>query len=164
MHLNGARVHVARGGYTGEDGFEVRPRIPCRLVARLTHTQISIAPEDTVPVAEALTALPRVQWTGLGARDSLRLEAGMCLYGHDLSEDVGPIEAGLAWVVGKDRRASGDFVGAEHVLRTLKDGPRTRRVGLVIQGAPAREGMHIFNKEGTEQLGALCCTLDQMSL
>ena len=100
-----------------------------------------------------------VQLTGLGARDSLRLEAGMCLYGQDLDEDTTPVEAGLTWVIGesifeiisetsimshtylslgKDRRESGEFVGAEGVRKHLKEGPPRRRVGLFIDGAPAR--------------------------
>jgi aminomethyltransferase len=97
-----------------------------------------------------------VQLTGLGARDSLRLEAGMCLYGQDLDEDTTPVEAGLAWVigapcgfdcrqladilpyVGKERRKSGEFIGAEGVRQHLENGPPRRRVGLIIEGAPAR--------------------------
>ena len=98
-----------------------------------------------------------MQLTGLGARDSLRLEAGMCLYGQDLDEDTTPVEAGLTWVigmsllnfrtcsfglsvygVGKDRREAADFIGAESVLKHLKDGPPRRRVGLIVEGAPAR--------------------------
>lgn len=99
-----------------------------------------------------------VQLTGLGARDSLRLEAGMCLYGNDLDEETTPVEAGLTWVIGrlsplpfiglqltlvlhfagKERRETGDFIGAEGVRRHLKDGAPRRRVGLVVEGAPAR--------------------------
>lgn len=135
MQLKGMRVHVARGGYTGEDGFE-----------------ISIEPTDTAKVADVLTSGP-AEWAGLGARDSLRLEAGMCLYGHDLDESTGPVEAGLAWVVGKDRREKADFIGAAGVLQELKDGPARRRIGLVVDGAPAREGCLIYDAEGNEPLG-----------
>lgn len=81
---------------------------------------------------------PPVQLAGLGARDSLRLEAGMCLYGNDLDESTTPIEAGLSWVIGKDRRAEGGFIGSEKVLDQLKNGPPRRRVGLIIEDAPAR--------------------------
>lgn len=81
--LEGFNLHVARGGYTGEDGFE-----------------ISIPPSQTIEVAKLLSSGP-VQLTGLGARDSLRLEAGMCLYGNDLDEDTSPVEAGLSWVIGE---------------------------------------------------------------
>jgi aminomethyltransferase len=118
--LEGYNVHVARGGYTGEDGFE-----------------ISIPPAQTLEVTSMLLR-PPVQLTGLGARDSLRLEAGMCLYGHDLDEGVSPVEAGLTWVIGKERREEGGFVGTEGVLQHLKEGPPRRRVGLVVDGAPAR--------------------------
>lgn len=88
-------------------------------------------------VAKLLSKSP-VQLTGLGARDSLRLEAGMCLYGNDLCEDTTPIEAGLSWVIGKDRRENGNFIGAGTVRKHLKDGPPRRRVGMIVAGAPAR--------------------------
>lgn len=135
--VDGRRLHVARGGYTGEDGFE-----------------ISIPPADTGAVARLLSRDP-VQLTGLGARDSLRLEAGMCLYGSDLDEDTTPVEAGLTWVIGKDRRETGDFIGAEGVLKHLKDGPPRRRVGLIVEGAPARQGAKIFSPGSDEQLGTV---------
>ncbi|KAI1868676.1 uncharacterized protein JN550_006251 [Neoarthrinium moseri] len=138
-------VLVSRGGYTGEDGFE-----------------ISIHPDDTVAVTEALldAAGPdRLQFAGLGARDSLRLEAGMCLYGHDLDDTTTPVEAALSWVIGKDRRdatdpAAGAFHGAEVILPQLKPkskggaGVERRRVGLVVDGAPAREGAEIVDTDG----------------
>ncbi|KAH9920515.1 uncharacterized protein BXZ73DRAFT_52130 [Epithele typhae] len=124
--VEGFNLHVARGGYTGEDGFE-----------------ISIPPSQTVEVAQMLARSP-VQLTGLGARDSLRLEAGMCLYGQDLDETTTPVEAGLTWVIGKDRREAGGFIGAAGVQKHLKDGPPRRRVGFVVDGAPARQGAKIF--------------------
>ncbi|KAI9738996.1 MAG: Aminomethyltransferase, mitochondrial [Claussenomyces sp. TS43310] len=138
-------VLISRGGYTGEDGFE-----------------ISIQPEDTVPVTEALLAAgpEKVQLAGLGARDSLRLEAGMCLYGHDLDDSTTPVEAALAWVIGKDRRVEGGFHGADKILAQLKpqskggEGVRRRRVGLIVEGAPAREGAEIVN-EADEKIGAI---------
>ncbi|KAJ3515717.1 hypothetical protein NLJ89_g1589 [Agrocybe chaxingu] len=135
--VEGFNLHVARGGYTGEDGFE-----------------ISIPPSQTVEVAQLLSK-PPVQLIGLGARDSLRLEAGMCLYGNDLNETTTPVEAGLSWVIGKDRRETGGFIGAETVLRQLKEGPSTRRVGLVVEGAPARQGAKIFAPSGQEELGVV---------
>lgn len=125
------QCHVARAGYTGEDGFE-----------------ISIPPTSTVDVAEVLLSDPEVQLAGLAARDSLRLEAGMCLYGHDLDASVSPIEAALAWTVGKDRRTAGDFLGAERVLRELKEGPPRRRVGLLVEGGIAREGAQLYTEDG----------------
>jgi aminomethyltransferase len=135
--IEGFNLHVARGGYTGEDGFE-----------------ISIPPSQTVEVAKLLSKSP-VQLTGLGARDSLRLEAGMCLYGNDLDEDTTPVEAGLTWIIGKERRESGDFIGAEGVRKHLKEGPPRRRVGLVIEGAPARQGAKIFAQGGKDLVGAV---------
>jgi len=128
-------VLISRGGYTGEDGFE-----------------ISISPADTVAVTEALleSAGPeKLRLAGLGARDSLRLEAGMCLYGHDLDDGTTPVEAGLSWIIPKTRRSAGGFHGAETILPQLtlkKDGGTgvtRRRVGLTIDGAPAREGAEI---------------------
>ncbi|KAL7418431.1 Aminomethyltransferase, mitochondrial [Cryptotrichosporon argae] len=133
----GVPCHVARGGYTGEDGFE-----------------ISIPPAHAVAVAEALAADDAVLPIGLGARDSLRLEAGMCLYGHDLDESVSPVEAGLSWVIGKDRHAGAEpalvFPGHARILRELADGPARRRVGLIVQGAPAREGSKVLSTAGEE--------------
>ncbi|KAJ6480950.1 hypothetical protein C8R45DRAFT_905568 [Mycena sanguinolenta] len=137
LPIEGFNLHVARGGYTGEDGFE-----------------ISIPPSQTVEVAELLSKSP-VQLTGLGARDSLRLEAGMCLYGNDLDEDTGPVEAGLTWVIGKERKDNGTFIGAAGVRQHLKDGPPRRRVGLVVEGAPARQGAKIFDPSTKELLGTV---------
>jgi aminomethyltransferase len=86
---------------------------------------------------------------GLGARDTLRLEAGLCLYGHDIDETTTPIEAGLAWTIGKRRRAEGGFPGAATVLRQLADGPARKRVGIRPDGrAPAREGTAIVDTGG----------------
>ncbi|KAK8140427.1 hypothetical protein PG984_000493 [Apiospora sp. TS-2023a] len=136
-------ILVSRGGYTGEDGFE-----------------ISIPPQDTVAVTEALleTAGPeKLQFAGLGARDSLRLEAGMCLYGHDLDDTTTPVEGALSWVIGKDRRdpkAANPFHGADVILPQLTPkskggaGVSRRRVGLVVEGAPAREGAEIVGADG----------------
>ncbi|KAI0395743.1 glycine cleavage system T protein [Xylariaceae sp. FL0594] len=134
-------VLISRGGYTGEDGFE-----------------ISIAPPDTVAVTQTLldAAGPdKLQLAGLGARDSLRLEAGMCLYGHDLDDTTTPVEGALGWIVGRDRRnpKSEDekFHGADVVLAQLTpkskggSGVTRRRVGLVVEGAPAREGAEIVS-------------------
>jgi len=140
LEVGGIKVHVARGGYTGEDGFE-----------------ISIPPTQTLALTELLTNPDGpVQLAGLGARDSLRLEAGMCLYGHDLDEDTSPVEAGLSWVIGKERREKANFIGASRVLEHLQKGkcPRTR-IGLVVYGAPAREGAPIFHPETFELLGKI---------
>jgi aminomethyltransferase len=129
--LDGIPCHLARGGYTGEDGFEIA--VPESKAAR---------------IAELLVAQPEVALAGLGARDSLRLEAGMCLYGHDLDETTTPIEAGLLWTIGKRRRVEGGFPGFERIREQIEQGVTRRRVGLIVEGAPAREGATILNTEG----------------
>lgn len=145
VNLGGGKISsnvlVSRGGYTGEDGFE-----------------ISIQPDETVAVTEALLSRGEsvVQLAGLGARDSLRLEAGMCLYGHDLDETTTPVEAALSWVIGKQRKMEGGFNGADKILAQLKPkskggaGVERRRIGLVVEGAPAREGAEIVDAEGNK--------------
>jgi aminomethyltransferase len=131
---------VSRGGYTGEDGFEIS--IPPAEAVAVTETLLQSATEENLQLA------------GLGARDSLRLEAGMCLYGHDLDDTTTPVEAALSWVIGKDRRTSGGFHGAEVILRQLTpkskggSGVERRRIGLIIDGAPAREGADIVDEKG----------------
>ena len=124
----GVMVGVGRSGYTGEDGFEIT--LPASHAAQL---------------AGALTALDDVRPVGLGARDSLRLEAGLPLYGHDITDATDPVSAGLAFAVSKARRAEGGFPGAERILANLSDGPPQRRVGLALEGRmAAREGAGIF--------------------
>jgi aminomethyltransferase len=130
--LAGRKCLVTRSGYTGEDGFEV-----------------SLPAAGATTVAEMLLAQPEVQPIGLGARDSLRLEAGLCLYGHDIDETTTPIEAALAWTIGNRRRGEGGFPGAALVLRQLTDGPVRLRVGIRPDGrAPAREGTPIVDTDG----------------
>ncbi len=126
---------VSRAGYTGEDGFE-----------------ISLLNQDVVRVVEMLLSHDDVKLIGLGARDSLRLEAGFCLYGHDINETTTPVEASLEWVIGKRRRREGGFIGDEIILPQLEKGPERRRVGLipVTRSAPARENALIFSQEGDE--------------
>lgn len=115
---------VSRSGYTGEDGFE-----------------ILIPPGAALAVWDALLADARVRAVGLGARDSLRLEAGLPLYGHDLDASISPIEAGLAFAVSRRRRDTGDLPGQARLTREMRQGPKRLRVGLrVLEGAPAREG------------------------
>jgi aminomethyltransferase len=131
--IAGATCGITRSGYTGEDGFE-----------------ISVANAQTVVVAETLLAEVEVAPIGLGARDSLRLEAGLCLYGHDIDATTSPIEAGLAWTISKRRRAEGGFPAADRILRELAEGPNRRRVGIRPDGrAPAREGTLITDAAGT---------------
>jgi len=121
------RLTITRSGYTGEDGFE-----------------ILIKPEFATSFAEKLLAQPDVKPVGLGARDSLRLEAGLCLYGHDLDPTTSPIEADLAWTIQKRRREAADFPGAARILSELKSGPARKRVGIRPKDrAPAREGVEI---------------------
>ncbi|MGH7095074.1 MAG: glycine cleavage system aminomethyltransferase GcvT, partial [Stellaceae bacterium] len=123
---------VTRSGYTGEDGFE-----------------LSLAATDAAAVAERLLGEPEVAPIGLGARDTLRLEAGLCLYGHDIDETTSPVEAGLAWTIGKRRRDDGGFPGAARILGELTSGPQRRRVGILPDGrAPAREGTAIIDPAG----------------
>ncbi len=132
--LAGVSVWISRSGYTGEDGFE-----------------ISVSAEAAAAVAQTLLDQPEVDPAGLGARDSLRLEAGLCLYGHDIDQTTTPIEAGLGWAVAKRRREQADFPGAAPILRQLADGPNRRRVGLRLEGRqPAREGAVLMSESGTE--------------
>jgi aminomethyltransferase len=123
----GHTVRVSRLGYTGEDGFE-----------------IAVPSEAAVAFAERLLADARVAPAGLGARDTLRLEAGLPLYGHELDPATSPVEAGLEWSIPKRRREAGDFPGAARILRELAEGPARRLVGVRPEGAaPAREGVAV---------------------
>jgi aminomethyltransferase len=132
VNVAGAPAIVSRTGYTGEDGFE-----------------ISLAGRDAERVARALLAESEVLPIGLGARDSLRLEAGLCLYGHDMDESTDPVEANLAWSIGKRRKEARDFPGANRILKHLLEGAAKKRVGLRPEGrAPAREGSEIADKSG----------------
>ena len=128
---------VSRSGYTGEDGYE-----------------ISVPQAGAPALAQALLAMPEVLPIGLGARDSLRLEAGLCLYGHDITDRTSPVEAGLTWAIQKSRRAggarAGGFPGAARILHELAEGPERLRVGLRPEGrAPMREGTALFDPDGT---------------
>ncbi len=135
--LAGHEVTIARAGYTGEDGFE-----------------ISLPGDAAEEIASLLCAEPEVRPIGLGARDSLRLEAGLPLYGHDLSPDISPIEAGLVFGINKRRRTEGGFFGAERILRELGEGTARRRVGLIIDGRmPAREGAIVY--AGEKEVGVV---------
>ena len=132
---NGVRLGVSRSGYTGEDGFE-----------------ISVPAENAEALADALCAQPEVRPIGLGARDSLRLEAGLPLYGHDLDEETDPVSAGLGFAISKRRRAEGGFPGAERLLALLAQGAPTARVGLALEGRmAAREGAIVL--QGDREVG-----------
>ena len=128
----GTKLIVSRSGYTGEDGFEI-------FCERAVATKIW----------NAILADERVKPIGLGARDSLRLEAGLPLYGHDLDDTVSPIEAGLNFAVSKRRREAGDFPGASRIMSELAGNLGRVRVGLFVEGAPAREGATIVDENGT---------------
>lgn len=128
----GIPCRVTRCGYTGEDGVE-----------------ISVPNEKAVELCETLVA-SGVQLAGLGARDSLRLEAGLCLYGNDIDDTTTPIEAGLAWTIGKRRRQTADFPGAEIILKQLKDKPTRRRVGLTCTGPPPRSHCPVLDADGNQ--------------
>ena len=132
--LAGVSCLVSRSGYTGEDGFE-----------------ISIPAESAQVVAQLILDQPEVVPAGLGARNSLRLEAGLCLYGNDIDELTSPIEADLAWVIGKRRRAAWDFPGAAAIRDQLEHGAVRHRVGIRPDGrAPARALTEIVGGDGTE--------------
>ena len=133
LHGFGVDLVVSRSGYTGEDGYE-----------------ISVPRQAAISVWNTLLADERVKPIGLGARDSLRLEAGLPLYGHDLDAAVSPVEADLGFALCRRRREAGDFPGAERIVRELNNGPTRVRVGLkVLEGAPAREGAEIADEDGT---------------
>lgn len=139
MAVRGFRVAgfdctVSRSGYTGEDGYE-----------------ISVAAKHAVALWRKLLDNPLVKPIGLGARDSLRLEAGLCLYGHDIDTATSPVEAGLGWSIQKRRRAEGGFPGFERIFRELANGPARVRVGILPEGrAPAREGAAITDMQDRE--------------
>ena len=148
---------VTRSGYTGEDGFE-----------------ISVPADRAVTLAQALLAQPEVQPAGLGARDTLRLEAGLCLYGHDINETTSPVEAGLTWAIQKVRRPggarAGGYPGAAVIERQLAGAAPSKRVGLIgLERVPVREGSVLFDsptaghghKLGTVTSGTLAPTVNQ---
>ena len=134
---NGVPLWVSRAGYTGEDGFE-----------------ISVPAEHAEKLATALVEDKRVKPIGLGARDSLRLEAGLPLYGHDLTAEIDPVTAELTFALSKKRREAGGYHGHARISGALSDGAAQKRVGLVLDGRlPAREGSEIF--AGDAQVGTV---------
>jgi aminomethyltransferase len=134
FQIGGIAAWISRSGYTGEDGFEIS--VPAARVAQ---------------VAELLAAEPEVKPIGLGARDSLRLEAGLPLYGHDLDTTTTPVEADLTFAISKRRRGGGGFAGWHRIARELEEGPLRRRVGLAVEGRqPVREGAMVVDAEGNE--------------
>ena len=144
LDLNGAECWVSRSGYTGEDGYE-----------------ISVPNADAVALAEALLAHEDVEAIGLGARDSLRLEGGLCLYGHDIDTSTTPVEGALTWAIQKVRRSggarAGGFPGADIIAVQMENGAPRKRVGLLPEGrAPMREGVELFaTSEGGTSIGTI---------
>ncbi len=137
LSVGGIDCFVTRSGYTGEDGFE-----------------ISVPAAEAEHLAKSLLASPLVKWIGLGARDSLRLEAGLCLYGHDMDDQRSPAEAALGWAVAKNRRVGGSkeggFIGADLLFAKQRDGVAEMRAGFLVDGkAPVREGAEIVDEDGT---------------
>jgi aminomethyltransferase len=134
FHWDGRPLWISRSGYTGEDGFE-----------------ISVSGRDVEALADALTADERVKPIGLGARDSLRLEAGLPLYGHDLDRETTPVMADLLFAINKRRKAEGGFAGSLRIMAELENGAAQKRVGLLVEGRqPVREGALILDSEGSE--------------
>ncbi|KGK11975.1 glycine cleavage system aminomethyltransferase GcvT [Vibrio navarrensis] len=139
LELLGEECIISRSGYTGEDGYE-----------------ISVPADKAEALARALTAEQEVEWIGLGARDSLRLECGLCLYGHDLDQTTTPVEASLLWGIQKVRRTGGEreggFPGADIILKQIESKDVSRkRVGLVgLTKAPVREGAELFDADGNK--------------
>nr|WP_211368698.1 glycine cleavage system aminomethyltransferase GcvT [Sphingomonas carotinifaciens] len=130
---NGTPLWISRSGYTGEDGFE-----------------ISVPAEAVAALADALCAEPEVKPIGLGARDSLRLEAGLPLYGHDLDPETTPVMADLGFALSKRRREAADFAGAQRILAERENGAAVRRVGLTVAGRqPVREGASVVAEDGS---------------
>ena len=136
--IAGVAALVSRSGYTGEDGVEV-----------------SVAAEEAERFARALLALPGVLPAGLGARDSLRLEAGLCLYGNDIDETTSPVEAALTWTIGKRRRMAGDFPGAARVAQDLADGTHRLRVGIRPEGRQPARGHTPIHAPGGAAIGEI---------
>lgn len=132
VDIDGVNCFISRCGYTGEDGYE-----------------ISMANADASKLTEKLLSHPDVEPIGLGARDSLRLEAGLCLYGHDIDTSTTPVEGDLVWAIGKERRENADFPGAAQILAQLENGVDRKRVGILPEGrAPAREHTEVQNTDG----------------
>ena len=139
LTIDGAECWISRSGYTGEDGFE-----------------ISIPAEAAEPITRSILSNQNVEFIGLGARDSLRLEAGLCLYGHDIDQATTPVEASLTWAIQKARRSNGSrasgFIGSKIILKQLAGGTNKKRVGLLPQTrAPMREGVEIFATETSKE-------------
>ena len=140
LSIAGAECWISRSGYTGEDGFE-----------------ISIPSSAAEAITRSILSKQEVEFVGLGARDSLRLEAGLCLYGHDIDEETTPVEASLTWAIQKARRTNGErangFLGDEIITQQLDMGTYRKRVGFLPQTrAPMREGVEIYETESSKEV------------
>ena len=140
LSIDGAECWISRSGYTGEDGFE-----------------ISIPSSAAEAITRSILSKQEVEFVGLGARDSLRLEAGLCLYGHDIDEETTPVEASLTWAIQKARRTNGErakgFLGDEIITQQLDMGTYRKRVGFLPQTrAPMREGVEIYETESSKEV------------
>ncbi len=139
LNVNGVVCRVTRCGYTGEDGFE-----------------ISVPNEQIEQFCTKLVEQPEVWLAGLGSRDTLRLEAGLCLMGHDMNGTITPVEAGLSFTIGKRRRDEGGFPGASKIIQQLKDGVSKLRIGLLVNGRGIpREGQKILDSQTKEEIGVV---------
>ncbi len=141
--IDGVEVYITCSGYTGEDGYE-----------------ISVPGDKAQALARTILNFEQVEPIGLGARDSLRLEVGLCLYGHELSPTIDPVQAGLMWSLSKVRRADGEraggFPGADVIFARIENKPALRRVGLSVEGKrPVRDGQKVLNAQG-EEVGEIC--------
>ncbi len=137
-NIAGMNVQISRCGYTGEDGFE-----------------LSVANAEAAKLAQILYEDKMVKPAGLGARDSLRLEAGLCLYGHDMNDEIDPVSANILFAIGKQRRTDGGFVGDRAVLKSIERGAENLRVGMVFDSRmPVREGAQIVDDQG-QQVGTI---------
>ena len=143
--FNGANLTVSRCGYTGEDGFEVS--VPNDKIVGFMESLLEHKDQEGNQIAECV---------GLGARDSLRLEAGLCLYGHDISEEVSPVEAMLLWTISERRRNEGGFLGYDIVKKHIDEGVSRKRCGFIADGKlPAREGAELWLKDKSQKVGVV---------
>ncbi|KAJ8301996.1 hypothetical protein KUTeg_020983 [Tegillarca granosa] len=140
---------VTRCGYTGEDGVEIS--VAANRAEELVNILLNSKAANVQPI-------------GLGARDSLRLEAGLCLYGNDIDETTSPVEAMLTWTIGKRRRQTADFPGAKRILEEIKNKPARKRVGFLSTGPPARDGTPVYDETGEKLLGKLTSGIPSPSL
>lgn len=143
--FDGRNIIVSRCGYTGEDGFEVS--VPNESVESFMEALLEFNGEEGKPIAECV---------GLGARDSLRLEAGLCLYGNDITEETSPVEGMLLWTISKRRREEGGFLGYDVVKKHIDEGVSRKRCGFIVDGKlPVRQGAELWTKDMSTKVGTV---------